>query len=970
MPEIFQTLFDHHFIPHGHCYLWQPELVGLHLIGDILIAISYYSIPLALLYFVGKRGDIPFNRIFLLFSAFIVACGTTHLLSVWTLWYPIYWLSGVVKATTAGISLYTAIVLVFLLPKALTLPSLAATNQKLEAEIAERRRTESALAESEAKSRAILAAIPDLMFRVNGNGVYLGYVSSNQMIDLVPSSAHSVGKRMADILPPEIAQRQLNCIHQALSTGELQTYEQQVQIGDRLQDEEVRVIKSGEDEVLFIIRDVSKQQAAMRARDQAERALQQLNQELEARVEQRTAALWESEERWHLALQGSNDGIWDWNLKTNQMFFSSRWKTMRGFTEDDIGPDPEEWSSRIHPDDRDRVMQAVADHFAHQTPFYQEEYRVQRKDGTYIWVLDRGQALWDEAGKPVRMAGSESDITDRKQAEAQLRQNAAHLAAAQRIANLGSWEFDLKTQEVIWSAEVFRIFGRDPELGSPTYEEVNRSIHPDDRSYHQQVVQQAIVTPQSYELEFRAVRPDGSLRHLQARGEPILNPEGQLIRLVGTILDITDRKQAEEQLRQTNEQLALSNLDLARATRLKDEFLATMSHELRTPLNAVLGMSEGLQDGVFGPLNPRQLQAITIIEQSGQHLLDLINDILDLSKIEAGKLDLDLNDVSVQILCDTSLTFVQPMATKKRIHLSLHCPPHPGYIQADDRRLRQVLINLLSNAIKFTPEGGAVTLEVTRVSQQRDANNPDPLEPESPDYLCFSITDTGIGIAPENMYKLFQPFSQIDSSLNRQYSGTGLGLALVRRITELHQGDVTVRSKLGQGSCFTVQIPARVYPMAATISPSTPGQPRSPATIDLPDEPTIPMVTPVAPMPLILLAEDNPTNVQTLTQYLKALGYPLVLARDGQEAIALARLHHPNLILMDIQMPKMDGLKAIRRIRAELDQAQVPIIALTALAMPGDRERCLAAGANEYLTKPVKLKQLIALMQQLLGRRT
>jgi signal transduction histidine kinase len=283
----------------------------------------------------------------------------------------------------------------------------------------------------------------------------------------------------------------------------------------------------------------------------------------------------------------------------------------------------------------------------------------------------------------------------------------------------------------------------------------------------------------------------------------------------------TDLELANQKLAMLNANLQRSNAELLRANRLKDEFLATISHELRTPINAILGMSECLQEGIFGAIPPSQQQAITTIEQSGQHLLALINDILDVSKITAGKLQLDITTVAIADLCYSSLKFVEPQALRKQIQLTLALSPDLGDIIVDERRMRQVLINLLTNAVKFTPNDGKVILEV-RVeegetpplsSSPTDENLPPTLRSEaqgmlySASWIHFSVTDTGIGIAPEDQDKLFHPFIQVDSGLNREYEGSGLGLTLVKQIVELHGGTVGLTSQLGQGSCFTVHLP-------------------------------------------------------------------------------------------------------------------------------------------------------------------
>jgi signal transduction histidine kinase/CBS domain-containing protein len=408
--------------------------------------------------------------------------------------------------------------------------------------------------------------------------------------------------------------------------------------------------------------------------------------------------------------------------------------------------------------------------------------------------------------------------------------------------------------------------------------------------------------------------------------------------------EIAERQQAQQQLTEANQQLA-------RAIRLKDEFLANMSHELRTPLNSILGMNEALQDEIFGSINERQLKALQTIESSSTHLLALINDILDVAKIESGQVTLELTATDLDSLCNSSLAFIKQQALTKRIQLITRIPKYLPELMLDERRIRQVLINLLNNAVKFTLEGGTITLEVSQVQLESSTTNLTPLN-----YLKIAVIDTGIGISSENIQKLFQPFIQIDSALNRQYKGTGLGLALVKRLVELHGGTVELTSEVGVGSCFAINLPINISEPAIEhqtenlLGQSQIGQSQTERLI----------------LPLILLAEDNEANIATFSSYLEAKGYRLIFAKDGQQAIDLTKEHHPDLILMDIQMPVIDGLEAIKQIRLDPDLVDVPIIALTALAMAGDRDRCLAAGANDYLSKPVKLKQLNPLIQQVL----
>ncbi|MEA5486024.1 MULTISPECIES: response regulator [Pseudanabaena] len=417
-------------------------------------------------------------------------------------------------------------------------------------------------------------------------------------------------------------------------------------------------------------------------------------------------------------------------------------------------------------------------------------------------------------------------------------------------------------------------------------------------------------------------------------------------------------QESEIRLQENNGKLALANIELERATRLKDEFLANMSHELRTPLNAILGLSEALVEGGLGTLSDRQMKAITTVESSGQHLLSLITDILDLAKVESGKLELHLKNVDIKKLCNDSLTFVKQLAVKKNIQLSLNISgclinTRLSNIQVDELRIRQVLINLLTNAVKFTPDGGAVVLEVQMGEIQHEG------EP-SEFYTDFIVSDTGIGIAPENISKLFQTFIQIDSALNRKYAGTGLGLSLVKKIVEMHKGSVDVESEVDKGSRFRVRLP---YLQSQLTKHETNLLSSAIADVSI-------LTNSTATPSTILIAEDNEANIESVSSYLENRGYQLSLAKNGKIAVEMAIAQKPDIILMDIQMPEMDGLTAMKLIRNNPKVANIPIIALTGLAMTGDRERCLEAGASEYLTKPFRLRQLADMIQELLASRS
>ncbi len=390
---------------------------------------------------------------------------------------------------------------------------------------------------------------------------------------------------------------------------------------------------------------------------------------------------------------------------------------------------------------------------------------------------------------------------------------------------------------------------------------------------------------------------------------------------------------------QQREELQVAYAELARAARLKDEFLANMSHELRTPLNAVLGIAEVLQEGIYGALNPKQIKSIHTIEEGGQHLLSVINDILNLAKIEAGKVKLEMTPVSAEEIANACLRLIETLAQKKSIKISITVNIDMAIIKADKRQLKQILFNLLGNAVKFTPERGEINLEINGDSKRGTVD--------------FIVSDTGIGIEKSCMDMLFKPFVQLDSGLNKAYNGTGLGLSLVYRLTELHGGCVSVESELGKGSRFTVSLPWQTLKDKPAGEPTNAKKTASTAVAQRRGE-------------VILLVDDNPAVIKLLSDYLEVKSYQVITAYNGLQAIEKSKEEHPDLILMDIQMPNMDGLEATRRIRADADIATIPIVALTALAMPGNRERCLKAGMNDYLSKPVSFQELIAAIEGLL----
>ena len=635
------------------------------------------------------------------------------------------------------------------------------------------------------------------------------------------------------------------------------------------------------------------------------------------------------------------------------------------------------WSRFAHPDDRDRVFQEVSTAIQQGKPL-NAEYRMIRADGQTLWVRDHATPIVVGQPDQILLIGFAVDITAQKQAEAALRESDARFRQLAESIQDVFFIYPADDNRPIYMSPAYeKLWGHSPDRLQEQPNLWLEAIHPDDRAQIQRIFQQGAAAPSLY--EYRMLAQDGALHWMRVRMFPIFDDQGQLYRIAGIAEDMTDRKQFEDELTHKNQELKRTNQALERATRLKDEFLATMSHELRTPLNAIMGLSEGLIDRVYGEISDRQQAAIATIKRSGGHLLALINDILDIVKIEAGQVELEIAPVTVRHLCEFSLSFVEQLAQKKHIKLTLDSPAQLGEIPVDARRMRQVLVNLLSNAVKFTPPGGKVSLTVqlemgsSQCLEPSHERGPEPSrDPQAASWIAFAVQDTGIGIAPENLGRLFQTFVQLDSDLNRQYSGTGLGLALVRRITEMHGGCVSVESTVGQGSCFTVRLPYTV-----------PSKPR-----DLPSQSTSDRVVQPSPAPgtqspvspadttpslsaavRILLVEDNLVNRESTADYLLHRGYQVTLATNGVEALQQVQSQPPDVILMDLQMPGMDGVTTTQILRRQYALQDVIIIALTARITPHDREQCFIAGVDEYLVKPVPMKRVIHTIEQLLGKR-
>jgi len=538
----------------------------------------------------------------------------------------------------------------------------------------------------------------------------------------------------------------------------------------------------------------------------------------------------------------------------------------------------------------------------------------------------------------------ETEITEHKQSEEKLRESEELFRTSFQYSPIGMCLTALDGRFMDVNQTFSNMLGFTRQEFQEKY--FNDITHPEDLKIGMDALRKMLAEEiPNAEFEKRYLQKNGEPIWAQVNSTLLKDPFGKPVRFITHILNITERRRAEKTLQQYTSDLERRveerTIELTHANRAKSEFLANMSHELRTPLNSILGLSETLLEKSRGPLNEKQAHALQVIAASGTHLLSLINDILEVSKIEAEKLQIHPDVIGVKDVCESSLNFVRELAIKKSITLDFWNKQSLSTLFADPQRLKQILINLLNNAVKFTPEKGNVSLEVD-VNDERNQ-------------IQFTITDNGIGIAPDDLKKLFSPFMQVDSSLARQYQGTGLGLTIAYKLTELQGGSVHVESAVGKGSRFTVSLP---WDQTKTLIEETGQITKHAKAAQKPQHRLRPLVK-------ILLADDHEVNTMMLGEYLQSHGYEVTIARDGLEALAKAEDTRPNIIIMDIQMPEMDGLEAIRHLRADQRFISTPIIALTALAMSGDRERCLEAGANEYMSKPVSLKTLAEKIQEL-----
>jgi PAS domain S-box-containing protein len=678
-------------------------------------------------------------------------------------------------------------------------------------------------------------------------------------------------------------------------------------------------------------RHVLMRRAVQRGPDGAPRVLIGVGMDITDRIEQRQRAE-EMARRFELVTRTAGIGYWMLEKGAERAVWSDEMRTLFGLPAGAPVPLLDEWlASCVHPADRDDLRHGFAAWTAAGFAPVARAFRIVRPDGSVRHVMAHSRV---ETGNHAPMLfGVVIDLTDKRSAEQALRRANDRAALVAQGVGLGTWEQDLATGEAMWDAQMWRLRGHPPQPRAMTRPERAACVHPDDRAMVRRFNDLPVPDGATREFEFRVVWPDGSVRWLASRSIEISDTDSGRRRRVGVNWDVTDSRTAEAA--RAEREIAL------RESQAKSKFLARMSHELRTPLNAVLGFSQLLlaEDGGHDPAAALRRRRLEHIRAAGQHLLTLINDVLDLSSLEGGELRIALQPVPLAPLVEQTLPLLAPLLDRHQV--ALHVGDLACSAMADPTRLRQVLINLLSNAAKYNRPGGRVSLEALPRGEQ----------------VLLRVSDTGRGMSDEQLQHLFEPFNRLGqgSEGSGGVEGTGIGLAIVKALVEHMGGSVHVDSTPGVGSVFELRLKAAPAGAAHAAADAPPA--------DAPEPP------PPGPHGrVVLYIEDNPINAQIIAELVGRRGdITLQVAPDGAAGVAQALALGPDLILLDMQLPDFDGFEVMRRLRAQPATAGIPVIALSANAMPEDIKRALAAGMADYWTKPLDFKAFMVNLDRLFG---
>jgi hypothetical protein len=634
--------------------------------------------------------------------------------------------------------------------------------------------------------------------------------------------------------------------------------------------------------------------------------------------------------RFELATRAAGIGYWSLENGLDHARWSDQMRVIHGLAPDAPVPTMKEWLAQyVHADDRDDVRRRFADWGKSGRANLEADFRIRRSDGVVRHLITHSR-VEDSEQRPL-LFGLVIDVTERRSVEMALREASERASLAARSVGIGAWELDLLDGTVFWDEQMWRLRGRKPRGQPPSADGRLAMVHDDDRDGARAFNEGLFEDDRPTHHEFRVMLPDGRVRWLASRSTPVRDEQGRLVRRIGVNWDVTDRRTAEA-VRQERE-------IAQRESQAKSKFLARMSHELRTPLNAVLGFTQLLlsEDRASDDAAQSRRRRLEHIRAAGQHLLELINDVLDLSSLEGGEVRIALQPVPVAPLIAETLPLLEPLLRERGVELvtgALDAVP-----LADATRLRQILLNLLSNAIKYNRDGGRVTVEALRRG----------------DTVLVRVADTGRGMTDLQMRHLFEPFNRLGIE-TEGIEGTGIGLAIVKALIERMGGSVHVDSTLGAGSLFELRLAdgsLRAPPAPTSVPSSRP--------IPLLDADTPPRGT-------LLYVEDNPVNALIISELIaRRADLRLHIAEDGLSGVRKAQELRPDLVLLDMQLPDIDGHEVLRRLRADAATANIPVIALSANAMPEDIDRALRAGMSDYWTKPLDFRAFMASIEALFG---
>ncbi|MBV1872788.1 MAG: PAS domain-containing protein, partial [Gammaproteobacteria bacterium] len=637
-----------------------------------------------------------------------------------------------------------------------------------------------------------------------------------------------------------------------------------------------------------------------------------------------------SESRFKIGQSYANIGTWDWNIQTNELFWSEQIAPLFGYGDSIPETTYENFLANIHPEDREAVVQAI-DQCIHHDKRYDVQHRVIWSDGSIRWVHERGNVMRNADGAPIHMLGVVEDITIQKADQVALIEQEKRLKNAQRIGRIGDWSWDAETGNISMSEESRRIFCVAPN-GIPNINDIRAHLHPDDREPMKQATEEALEGDCSA-FDFRVIAPNEETHWVQCERQAKIDQAGKVIKLHGTLQDITERKRFEHELLKAKE-------EAEKANHAKSIFLASMSHELRTPLNAIMGFSQLLEMNSDNNLSPLELENVGEILSASAHLLYLINQILELAKIESGNIELTLEEFNVNEVILECIELTKHSALQNGIKIfwnnkgiEQQTPNESDsspVVIADRTRLKQVILNLLSNAVKYNCNNGKVSISSSTVVDKN---------------LIVSVSDTGIGLNKDQKSHLFEPFNRLGAeTLNKE--GTGIGLVICKKIIESMNGDMNVESEPGKGSSFQVQIPV------TTASRTK----NAPIKIDSNNKSSLLAFNKIRPELdrfTVLCIEDNPVNLRLIEKIFTKLDHvECMCACEPLTGLGLAAINNPDLILLDINLPILDGYETLKRIRDIDAHHNTPVIAISAHAHKASIQKALDAGFHDYITKP------------------